>query len=170
MNISPNWLAVAALLAIAGMNTSTSALAQPAAPSPEPVTETFVKQGDDQVSSPFTTATVLKLNAIMRRSKLAIDSYDASIAETRADVEAARAPNAMPSARRKAKAMIAKIEKLAAAAAAAHVDLGKAETELKASGEVYNTTVLGGMKTFSTDVDTELHTAVTELSGRLATK
>ncbi len=169
VKISPNWphlLAATLLLAIG----STGADAQTAAPPAEPVTNTFVKQGDGQVSSPFTKATVLKLNAIVSRSKVAIDGYDAVIAATRASVAAAGEPGAAPAARRKAKAMIAKIDKLATAAAAAHADLDKAETELKASGEVYNTTLLGGMKIFSTDVDTELHTAVTQLSARLAAK
>ncbi len=150
---------------------ATSAAAQTAAPSaavqsadPSPAHEQFVEIGIGQLSSPFTTATVLKLNAIVARSKAVIDRFDASIPAIRKSVAAGSAADATPDVKSRAKASLAELDALSASASADLADMKAAERQVRSSGEKYNDTILSAMVRFVADVDDELRTECHELS------
>ena len=147
---------------------ATGAVAQTAPPArPEPVREQYVEMGIDQLSSPFTTPTVLKLNAIVAKSKVIIDRFDAVIPSVRASVAAGAARDATPAARQQA---TVRLDDLVALCTRAHANLAAmmlAKRELDDRGEKYNATILAGMVQFVTDVDDELGVEHRELAAKL---
>ncbi len=92
---------------------------------------------DGKAKPPFEEATVLNLNAIIRRSKAAIDAFDLASKQ-----------KAAPS-----KDMLIK---LAAQAEAARVDFEAAAVTLRKSDVYYDKPILSGMATFVDEVEKEL--------------
>lgn len=92
---------------------------------------------DGRPKPPFEEATVLKLNAIVRRSKDTIDALDKA---------------------RRAKIVLDKpaLTKMASDAEAARIDFEAAAVELRKSEVYYDKPILAGMAKFVSDVETEL--------------
>lgn len=110
----------------------------------------------DQITAPFTRATVLKLNAIVQRSLDTIDAYDARLDAMRAAIDAAAANGASDAAIARARAELAALAALKSEAAAAKSDMADAVATLKASDENYNENILEGMIIFVRRVDAEI--------------
>ena len=125
----------------------------PAARSPN---EKFVELQPDQLSSPFTKPTVLKLNAIVRRSKAVIDEFDHSIPAIRKAVSAGAAKSASATTKAHARTEFARVVAMRQQAAVASADMKKAEHIVRTSGEKFNDTILSAMVQFVMDVDHEL--------------
>lgn len=140
------------------------ASAQTAAP---PQRDKFVEQGADQIGSPFTKATVLKLNAIVRKSQAIIAEFDRTIPGIRKSVAAGAARGATAAQRTRAKASFASLTTLAGRAQFNRADMQRAERQLRASGEKYNDTILAAMVEFCVEVDTELQTEQRALAAKL---
>ncbi|MBA4048682.1 MAG: hypothetical protein C0476_09100 [Sphingomonas sp.] len=139
----------------------------PMLPLSAPVREKFVEQGPDQLSSPFTKATVLKLNAIVRKSQVIIDEFDLDIPAIRKAVAAGAAPRASSAARARANTSLASLATLASRAQVNRADMQRAERQVRTSGEKYNDTILAAMVAFCVDVDTELRTEHRMLAAKL---
>jgi hypothetical protein len=97
-----------------------------------------------QFNSPFTKETVLKLNAIVRRSKDAIDDFDLLRKEydDKGGLSGEKA--------------LASLQEFSGRAVAARDDMEKAVSELKESGEDYSREALAGMVKFVQQVDDEI--------------
>ncbi|GAB2188809.1 hypothetical protein MAH1_04160 [Sessilibacter sp. MAH1] len=104
----------------------------------------------------FTRETVIKLNAIVKRSFDAINDYDDSIREVRAVVADAMKPDATDDAKQIAMKKISHINDLMQASKSALMDMKAAEVELRNSGEEYNSAILAGMIDFVEDVAREI--------------
>lgn len=104
----------------------------------------FVEQELDDIESPFTRETVLKLNSIVGRSLSAINEFD-QVRST-----AGVADNHDPSR------LLAVYEELSAKASAAQVDMGQESSRLVSSDEHYNEEILAAMVYFVSQVDSEI--------------
>jgi len=105
----------------------------------------------------FTRETVIKLNAIVRRSYDVIDEYDAIIDDVRGAVEQAVSTEmAEQETPEEAEQKIAQITTLAERSKHALSDMMAAVKKLKASDEEYNTAILAGMIDFVEDVEREI--------------
>lgn len=119
------------------------------------------------VGAPFERATVVKLNAIVRRALTAIQAYDGAIDAVRAAVDDAAGPKASAAARRRAEDGVRTIADFHARAAAAQRDLHRAANEIEASGEKYDADVLANMVAFVDTVERETAAETTALRQRL---
>ena len=158
---------ICAIASSVAAQTAGASGAPPITAAPSPAGERFVEVGIDQLSSPFTKDTVLKLNAIVGRSKLIIDRFDASIPTIRKAVAAGAAADATPQVKRRANASLGDLDGLAAGASADLADMKRAERQIRASGEKYNEPILAAMVRFVADVDDELRTEHRELSEKI---
>lgn len=104
---------------------------------------------------PFSKETVLKLNPIVERSKLALDRFDAITDEM------AAAKKANDTGR--IKALTDELVKLKAASDQALTDFKAQKTALIASKEYYDTRVLAGMELFVTGAPDEIGDRIAEL-------
>jgi hypothetical protein len=129
----------------------------------------FVELGPDELASPFSTDTVLKLNAIVQRSLETIQAYDKEFRAIRAAIGKAAAGDAVQADRAAAQAALARLEELSAAAASAHTDMNDAVEQLKGSGEKYNDALLAGMVDFVAKVDAEINQEKIDQTAALAT-
>jgi hypothetical protein len=106
----------------------------------------------------FTKETVLKLNAIVRRSYNAINEYDSIAEDIRMLIN--NADQTKDSEKRGFKKAVSQrlveMKGLRERSKAAMADMVKAITELENSREYYNKTILAGMVEFVEKVDTEL--------------
>ncbi|MFM9827784.1 MAG: hypothetical protein ACKVOB_03440 [Sphingomonas sp.] len=172
------FLPLVLVLAASGVATipAGSATAQGAQPQAAPAIDPaagrkptrFVEQGLEQLSSPFTKPTVIKLNAIVARSKNSIDTFDHIVPGIRASVAAAAKPKASLAARKAAHAQMGKLMALATKARTEQTAMKAAEKQVRASGEKYNDTILSAMVGFVDEVKTEIDEEVTQLSAKLA--
>jgi len=134
-----------------------------------------VLQGDtvfrkNELKPAFTEKTVLKLNAIVRRSLDAVNDYDSKIEAIRADVDAAVAADATQAMKAKAQAGLDVVDGYHDVTVKSLADL-KAEGEaLDARGEYYNKTIFAGMVTFVEHVENEFRSEHQKLADRLAGK
>ncbi len=118
----------------------------------EPTVITF-KEGD--YKSPFTEETVLKLNAIVRRSKTTADEFDRLMyARTKDKVDKEQS--------------LSRIEELSVAAATALSDIRTAVKELETSGEDYDQALLIRMVRFVRQVDNDIKKKIRDLKSETA--
>lgn len=163
------------LSVLLGLTALAAANAQTAAPSttgqaprtPPPVREKFVEQGKDQLSSPFTKPTVLKLNAIVQKSKDIIDRFDHDIPAIRKSVAAGASRGATAAARARGATSLGALFALSERARVNLAEMKRAERGVRTSGEKYNDTILSAMVAFCVDVDTELRTEHRQLAAKL---
>ena len=108
---------------------------------------------DGNAKSSFPAGVVVRLNAIMTRSKNTIDTFDKVVPGIR---EASKTgANA---------AGMAELEKLYGEAKAANADLIAEGEKLDATGAYYDTVIFAGMKLFADKVEKELADEVKALS------
>ncbi|TDF36609.1 hypothetical protein EYS14_17975 [Alteromonadaceae bacterium M269] len=112
----------------------------------------------------FTRETVIKLNAIVRRSYDVINQYDSVIAKTYSDAMQASGKEATVQFKSEAKKQVSEIAQLEQRSDAALSDMMDAVKVLKKSGEEYNEAVLAGMVNFVKDVNEEITKKNTELN------
>lgn len=153
--------------ALAAAPSATIAAPGQAARAPAPVREQFVEQGPDQLSSPFTKTTVLRLNAIVRKSKDIIDRFDRDIPGIRASVAAGARRGAAPAARARAQTQLGALAALSERARVNLAEMKRAEHRVRTSGEKFNDTILSAMVAFCIDVDSELRTEHRDLAAKL---
>jgi hypothetical protein len=110
----------------------------------------------DEIKPAFSEATVLVLNAIVRRSLRAAGQYTRSIKSVRATVAAAEQPDATVAERDAARTALAQLRTLHEHAVAARVDMDAAATKLEASTERYSEELLAGMLQYTVAVETSL--------------
>ncbi len=104
----------------------------------------FVEQELDDIESPFTRETVLKLNSIVGRSLSAINEFDQL--RSTASVADDRDPSRL----------LAVYQELSTKASAAQVDMGQESSRLVSSDEHYNEEILAAMVYFVSQVDSEI--------------
>lgn len=142
---------------------SASAEAQNNAAAPQNATEpNFVEQGIDELSSPFTRETVLKLNAIVARSKDSIDTFDKIVPDIRKAV-AAQADGSGEAGT----AAIAQLSELRQKAQQEVADMKAAEAVVRSSGEKYNDVILSAMVGFVVGVEDEIGDEIADLNKQL---
>lgn len=115
----------------------------------------------------FTRETVIKLNAIVRRSFDAINEYDNEIKDIRNSVAEAANSGATTASKMAAKAKMSTITSLEQRSKAALTDMKAAEKELRASDEHYNAAILAGMIDFVEDVEREISAQTSKLQNQL---
>ena len=123
----------------------------------------------DEIKPAFTEATVLKLNAIVRRSLRTAGEYTSSIKSVRNTVAAAERPEATMAERDAARAALEQLGVLHEAAIAAREDMDAAATNLEASGESYSEELLAGMMKYTRDVEASLAAEIQRLNSTLVT-
>ena len=113
--------------------------AEPTLPAPPRAAESapdFSEQELDQLASPFTERTVLRLNAVVARSLAVVDRFDRLRGAPGSGVEP--------------------LEQLAAEATAARTAMDGAEADLRRSGEPFNEAILAAMTGFVREVEQEV--------------
>jgi hypothetical protein len=120
-------------------------------------------QSDGRKKSPFTQETVVKLNAIVGRSKAAIDEFDEIAPKSRAAVAQGKKHPSDRAAKAGAQQAIVKIESLHAQAVAAKADLASAGRQLEESRVYYDKIIFAGMTLFTEKVEAELAEEVNAL-------
>ena len=110
----------------------------------------------DEIRPAFSEATVLALNAIVRRSLQSAGQYTRSIKSVRAIVAAARHPDATKAERDAARTALAQLRTLHEHALAARADMDAAAAKLEASEESYSEELLAGMVQYTIDVEESL--------------
>ena len=116
----------------------------------------FVELFPSDLKPAFTQNTVVKLNAIVRRSLDAINEYDEIIKDVRVAVDKVVTENAVPDLKEQAGQKVAQITVLDQASKSALSDMMAAATELRNSDEVFNRAILAGMVDFVEDVEREI--------------
>ena len=112
---------------------------------------TFVEQGLAHLESPFTRATVLELNAIVKRSLSVITEFDAIRQRLRSTDEPSTANP------------LSAYDALSADAARARTDMDEAEKRVRSSGEPYNEEIRAAMVHFVGHVDDEIRSEAEKL-------
>lgn len=110
----------------------------------------------DEIRPAFSAATVLALNAIVRRSLQSAGQYTRSIKSVRAAVAAAKQPDATKAERDAARTALAQLRTLHEHAIAARADMDAAAAKLEASEESYSEELLAGMVQYTIDVEESL--------------
>jgi hypothetical protein len=118
---------------------------------------------DGKAKPSFPNGEVVRLNAIVQRSKDAIDEFDKQWTDDQAVVSAAKSAPADASLKAKAAAVYADLGNLHKRALAAKADLAAEEDKLKAAGQYYDTVIYSGMALFVGKVEAELAEAPKEL-------
>jgi len=109
----------------------------------------------------FTKATVIKLNAIVSRSLEVIDEYDLIMSELRLAKQESTAGQIYAT-------KIKGINELSEQSKLILSEMLVAESELKASDEIFNDAILAGMKKFVIDVEREVSAQSALLSQTLS--
>ena len=117
----------------------------------------------DEIKPAFTEATVLTLNAIVRRSLQAAGHYTRSIKSVRTIVATSERPGASPADRDAARAALEQLRTLHERAVAARIDMDAAVTSLEASAESYSEELLAGMVQYVRDVETSIAAEIQRL-------
>jgi hypothetical protein len=147
-------------IAIALLSTGCKAASEIAPPRPSNAQSANAKPGDPlsalakdgTAKSSFPKGAVERLNAIMRRSKNVIDTFDKVIPGIR---EASKAG--------KGSAGKAELEKLYGEAKSANADLIAEGKKLDATGEYYDVVIFSGMTLFAGKVEKELEEEIASL-------
>lgn len=189
MRILLSSVAAAALLAACGQKVDASA-EDDAAPATSAETETTTDAADepqytrqdvpgsvkgrqvaevtlDEIKPAFTEKTVLKLNAIVRRSLNAATQYTKSVKSIRKSVDLAATAGATAADRKAAQDGIDKLKGLYGDAVAAQTDMDAAVAELQASDESYSKELLAGMVKYVNDVEESLSNEIDTLTAKL---
>lgn len=122
---------------------------------------------DGTIKPSFETATLLRLNAIMRRAKSTIDKYDKirpGIEKLVADAAAAPGDAAKAA---KAREGLDQVRALQTEAIAARKDLAAEGQKLVDSKQYYDQVIFSGMATFATRVEDEFADDLKEMSAKL---
>ncbi|MCB1608479.1 MAG: hypothetical protein KDI71_16035 [Xanthomonadales bacterium] len=121
----------------------------------------------DEIKPAFSEATVLALNAIVRRSLQAAGQYTHSIKTVRAIVATARQSEATEAERDAARSAIAELRTLHKDAVAARAEMDVAAAKLEASTESYSEELLAGMVQYTIDVEASLAREIRRLDSSL---
>lgn len=121
----------------------------------------------DAMRPAFAKETVIKLNAIVRRSLDTANEFTRAARAIRASVDAAVEENAEEETIAKARQGIDRIENWHQRALSAQADMNAAVGDLKNSDEIYNEEILAGMLKYVNDVERMLREESQALSGRL---
>lgn len=105
----------------------------------------------------FTRETVIKLNAIVRRSYDAINEYDAVIEKTYTKIMQASESESNQQYGDDTRQQLSTIQKLADRSSLALSDMTSAVDVLRKSGEEHNEAILAGMIDFVQDVNREIN-------------
>ncbi len=116
----------------------------------------------------FTKETVVKLNAIVRRSFDAINEYDDNIKKIRTVVSESAKSGASKESMEMAQQKLAHVKVLNEKSKAALKDMMAAATELRNSDEIYNKAILAGMIDFVEDVEREISAQQNKLEKMLS--
>jgi hypothetical protein len=141
---------------------------QPASARPPEAASGFVRIDPEDLRPAFTRETVIRLNAIVRRSLEAIEEYDDAIGEIRASARAAGRDGATGTIRRDAERGLAQLRDLSARSRSALRDMNAEITRLEGSGETYNKTILAGMAHFVRTVESEIRAEKEQITAQLA--
>ena len=121
----------------------------------------------DAMRPAFAEDTVIKLNAIVRRSLNTANEFTSSVRAIRASVNAAAGEQATEAMKAEALRGIDQINGWHNRALNAQTDMDTAVGELKASSEIYNEEILAGMVKYVNDVERMLRDEGQALSDRL---
>lgn len=121
----------------------------------------------DQLDSPFTQKTVLKLNSIVQKSLDIIEQFDKEIPEIREDIDAYKTENKEAGARIEADKALARLADMHDRSKNVFTEMKSAEAQVIASGEVYNDAILAAMVGFVEDVKLELADEIKLLAKKL---
>lgn len=141
-----------------------SVFAEEVAPAP---TKEIIELLPEDFKPAFTKETVIKLNAIVRRSFDAINEYDDNIGEVQSVVKSAKS-DASEEAMEMAKKKLAEVDVLNKQSKSALKDMMAAATELRNSDEVFNAAILAGMIDFVEDVEKEISDQYAQLEKMLS--
>ena len=122
---------------------------------------------DGTAKSAFDNETVLRLNAIVRRSRDLIDEFDKTVPEIRAAVTAAKGAAAGSVQMQKAQAGLAKLGQMYEVAKTDKNELAAEGDALSKSGKYYDVVIFSGMGTFVTKVEAELSDEIKDLNAKL---
>lgn len=122
----------------------------------------------NQMQPFFTQDTVLKLNAIVRRSLTAADAYAEQIKNIRESVATVANADASEEALKLAASGVEKVNEWHSAANAAMKEMDAAAKALRASDEVFNENLLAGMIAYCHKVEAALEKESASLAGTLA--
>ena len=111
---------------------------------------------DGTVKSSFPHGVVLRLNAIVTKSKTAIDQFDKERPTIVAAVNAAKARSKSPAAKKRAELALLKLNKLHSDAVAAKAELAIEGEMLLKTNQYYDNVIFSGMATFVSKVESEL--------------
>ena len=153
-------LKLSTLLLIAGALSASNLVYAEDTTAKSPEVQT-VELSRDDFHPAFTKATVIKLNAIVSRSLDVINEYDSIMAEVKKINQSAVTEQNLAS-------QIGDINELSDKSALILSDMLEAEKELKASDEIFNKSILAGMKKFVVDVEREVTTQSLQLSQTLS--
>jgi hypothetical protein len=128
----------------------------------------FTKDGI--VKPHFPNGQIVGLNAIVKQAYDAIELYDDERKAIQTTVAAAVGTAPSSPAMQKAKAAIAKVERLHEITRDAKAKITVEGTKLTNSGQYYNIEIFGGMTLFIERVETELGEEVTNLNAALNKK
>ena len=123
----------------------------------------------EQMQPFFTQDTVLKLNAIVRRSLTVADIYAEQIKDIRLSVATAAKDEANKDELKLAISAVEKVNGWHSAVSAAMKDIDAAAKALRASDETFNENLLAGMIAYCHNVEAALKRESTNLAGALAT-
>lgn len=123
----------------------------------------IIEQLPEDFKPAFTRDTVIKLNAIVRRSFDVFNEYDAIIDDIHTSVTQAVKPNASDKTKQQAQEHLTLMNALKIRSKDALEDMTIAATELRNSDEVYNSAILAGMIDFVEDIERVMSTESTKL-------
>ena len=122
---------------------------------------------DGSAKSAFDNVTVLRLNAIVQRSKDMIDEFDKVAPEMRASVDAAKGKAANSPETQKARTSLTRLGEMHTITQAAKTDLAAEGQKLADSQKYYDVVVFSGMVTFVQKVEGELSDEIKDLNAKL---
>ena len=122
---------------------------------------------DGTAKSAFDNETVLRLNAIVRRSRDLIDEFDKTVPEIRTSVAAAKGAAAGSPQMQKAQAGLAKLGQMYEVTKTDRTELAVEGDKLSKSGKYYDIVIFSGMTTFVTKVEAELSDEIKDLNAKL---
>ena len=118
----------------------------------------IIEQLPEDFKPAFTRDTVIKLNAIVRRSFDLFNEYDAIIDDIHTSVAQAAKPNASDKTKQQAQEHLTLMNALKIRSKDALEDMTTAATELRNSDEVFNSAILAGMIDFVEDIERVMST------------
>ncbi len=121
----------------------------------------------DEIKPAFTTETVTKLNAIVKRSLTVSTEYSRTVKSIRRAVAAAAEKDATAIEKDAAQEGIDQLRAWHETAVAAKADMDEAAATLEASDESYSEELLAGMVKYVTDVEKSIGTEISTLTEKL---